>query len=81
MRVFASSDHYSAHISYAMVYTPDKSRESIDDSIRSRRTYGATDNIVLDFRLGEALMGEELRAQKPQTIRTTLCVSRQLTAA
>ena len=47
-----------------MVYTPDKSRESIDDSIRSRRTYGATDNIVLDFRLGEALMGEELRAQK-----------------
>ena len=67
--VIASSDHYSTHISYAMVYTPDKSREAIHDSIRSRRTYAATDNIVLDFRLGDAFMGEEVRADGPQAIR------------
>ena len=66
--VIASSDHYSTHISYAMVYTPDTSREAIHDSIRQRRTYGATDNIVLEFRVGDALMGEEISAPEPQRI-------------
>ena len=66
--VIASSDHFSTHISYAMVYTPDTSREAIHDSIRKRRTYGATDNIVLDFRMGEAFMGEETSASEPQRI-------------
>ena len=66
--VIASSDHYSTHISYAMVYTPDTSREAIHDSIRKRRTYGATDNIVLDFRLGGAFMGGEISASGPQRI-------------
>ena len=64
--VIASSDHYSTHISYAMVYTPDTSREAIHNAIRKRRTYGATDNIVLDFRLGEAFMGEETASSGPQ---------------
>ena len=67
--VIASSDHFSTHISYAMVYTPDTGRQSIHDSIRKRHTYGATDNIVLDFRMGEAFMGEEIRAAEPQQIR------------
>ena len=66
--VIASSDHFSTHISYAMVYTPDTSREAIHDSIRMRRTYGATDNIVLDFRMGMALMGAEIVADEPQRI-------------
>ncbi len=66
--VIASSDHYSTHISYAMVYTPDTSREAIHDSIRRRRTYGATDNIVLDFRLGDAFMGEEVAVSGPPRI-------------
>ena len=66
--VIASSDHYSTHISYAMVYTPDMSREAIHAGIRSRRTYGATDNIVLEFRMGEAFMGEEMEASGPQRI-------------
>ena len=66
--VIASSDHYSTHISYAMVYTPDTSRESIHNSIRKRHTYGATDNIVLDFRMGDAFMGEEIAADGAQRI-------------
>ncbi len=66
--VIASSDHYSTHISYAMVYTPATSRDAIHDSIRLRRTYGATDNIVLDFRMGTAFMGEEIAADEPQRI-------------
>ena len=66
--VIASSDHFSTHISYAMVYTPDTSREAIHDSIRKRRTYGATDNIVLDFRMGDAFMGGETAASEPQRV-------------
>ena len=53
----------------AMVYTLDTSRESIHDAIRKRRTYGATDNIVLDFRIGEAFQGEATAASEPRRIR------------
>ena len=67
--VIASPDHYSTHISYAMVYTLDTSRESIHDAICKRRTYGATDNIVLDFRIGEAFQGEATAASEPRRIR------------
>ncbi len=67
--VIASSDHYSTHISYAMVYSPGTSREAIHDSIRARRTYGATDNIVLEFRVGDAFMGEEAEVAGPEPVR------------
>jgi hypothetical protein len=55
----ASSDHWSTHISYAMVFTEQPNREAIFDAIKKRRTYGATDNIILDCRMGEHFMGEE----------------------
>ena len=42
-----------------MVYTPAKSRKAIFDSIRKRRTYGATDNIILEFRVSGHFMGED----------------------
>ena len=58
----ASSDHHSTHISYAMVYTEQPTREAIFEAIRKRHTYGATDNIVLDYRMGEHFMGEEFTA-------------------
>jgi len=66
--VIASSDHYSTHISYAMVYSPSTSRDDVHQSIRARRTYGATDNIVLDFRIGEHFMGEEFSSSENQPI-------------
>lgn len=55
----ASSDHISTHSSYACVWAREKTRESIFDALRARRTYAATDRIGLDVRIGEALMGEE----------------------
>ena len=67
--VIASSDHYSTHISYAMVYTPSKSRLDIFDSIKKRRTYGATDNIVLEFWLGDHFMGDDFTASGKQRVR------------
>ena len=60
--VIASSDHLSTHMSYAMVYAEDATREGVFEAIRQRRTYAATDNIVLDFQLGGAFMGGELAA-------------------
>ena len=60
----ASSDHWSTHISYAMVYTEEPTRESIFEAIKKRRTYGATDNIVLDYRMGDSFMGEALNTSR-----------------
>ncbi|MGH8247543.1 MAG: hypothetical protein ACREUU_14050 [Gammaproteobacteria bacterium] len=58
-----SSDHGSTHISYAMVYVKDSSREGVLDGIRQRHTYGATDNIILEFRIGDHFMGEEFEGR------------------
>lgn len=65
----ASSDHYSTHYSYAMVYTSAFTRDGILDAIRRRHTYGATDNIILEVRMGDHFMGDRLRADEPLPIR------------
>ena len=66
----ASSDHISGHVSYACVIAERLSRESLFEAMRARRTYGATDNIVLDVRFvaaggAEHLMGEEFASAEP----------------
>jgi hypothetical protein len=55
----AASDHGSTHISYALVYTPDNERSPVIESIRKRHTYGATDNIILEFEANGHFMGDE----------------------
>ncbi len=67
--VVASSDHYSTHISYAMVYSPGSEREQIFESLKQRHTYGATDNIILEFWMGDHLMGDQFTAVDKQKIR------------
>lgn len=59
----ASSDHRSTHMSYAAVYVKNLDRESVFEGLRARRTYAATDKILVDFRIGRALMGEETRVE------------------
>ena len=49
--VQASSDHLSTHISYACTLAEEFTREGLLDAMRKRHSYGATDNIVLDYRL------------------------------
>ena len=66
--VIASSDHFSTHISYAFVYTADTSRQGILDAIRRRHTYGATDNIMLEVRMGRHFMGDEFQLSRPEAI-------------
>ncbi len=68
MGFIASSDHRSTHMSYAAVYTPERSYDAIWDSLHARRTYAATDNIIVDFQSGGHAMGEELSADEPPRI-------------
>ena len=60
----ASSDHRSTHISYAAVYADEPSREGIFRALRERHAYAATDNIVLDVRVGDAIMGDSTRTRR-----------------
>ena len=48
--VQASSDHVSTHTSYAMILAEDGTRDGLVYAMRQRHTYGATSNIILDFR-------------------------------
>ena len=71
--VIASSDHLSTHMSYAMVYAEDATREGVFDGIRQRHTYAATDNIIVDFRIGDAFMGDEIAVEgEVPAIRATI---------
>ncbi len=67
--VIASSDHVSTHISYAMVWAEERTRTAVLDAMRQRRTYGATDNIILEFWIGGHFMGEEFSADEVPPIR------------
>jgi len=58
--VIAASDHTSTHISYGMLWVEDLTREGVMEALRARRSYGATDNILLDVRIGEHLNGSRL---------------------
>ena len=61
----ASSDHVSTHISYAVALAEDTTRPKILDAFRRRHCYAATDNIIMDVRSGEHLMGDEFDAEGP----------------
>ena len=64
--VQASSDHISTHISYACTIATDFTRAGLIDAMKQRHSYGATDNIVLDYRMQaggrEYLQGDIVKA-------------------
>jgi hypothetical protein len=60
----SSSDHISTHISYAVAYAEAPTREAILDAFKKRHSYGATDNIILEVRSGDQLMGDEFETRK-----------------
>jgi hypothetical protein len=63
----ASSDHVSTHVSYACILAEELSRKGLMEAMRKRHAYAATDNIVLDMRMGTlGLMGDEVRTTKPR---------------
>ena len=54
----ASSDHVSTHMSYCNILARDNSREALLDAFQKRHVYGATDDILADFRSGSHIMGD-----------------------
>jgi hypothetical protein len=64
----SSSDHVSTHMSYAVVLSDDVSRQGIIDAFKKRHSYGATDNIILDVRCGEHIMGDVFTTAKRPTL-------------
>ena len=72
--LLANSDHESTHQSYAAVWAPELRAEVVLDAIKQRRTFAATDNIVLQFEAagsrGEpAQMGSVIAAAEPPELR------------
>jgi hypothetical protein len=76
----SSSDHVSTHWSYAIVYAEDASRPAIIDAFKKRHCYAATDNILLDVRSVDHMMGDTFSASgKPSlaiTVKGTAPVSK-----
>ena len=58
--LLSNSDHESTHQSYACVWAPRLTNTAILDAIKQRRSYAATDNIVLRF---------EARADRPSPVK------------
>ena len=72
----SSSDHGSTHISYALVYAENDSRDAILKAMKQRHTYAATDNIIADLRCSaggrEYMMGDEFSTADSPTLRLHL---------
>ena len=64
MGFIASSDHRATHISFAAVYTPERSYGSMWGALYDRRTYAATDNIIMDFQAHGHAMGDEFSSDQ-----------------
>ena len=54
-----SSDHVSTHMSYGIVLPRTNPAKGFIDAFKKRHCYGATDNIILDVRSGDQMMGDE----------------------
>ena len=65
----SSSDHISTHISYAIALAEDHTRAAILDAFKRRHCYAATDNILLDVRSGEHIMGDDFEVSGPVELR------------
>ncbi len=72
----SSSDHGSTHISYAMIFAEENTREGIVAAMKKRHTYAATDNIIADYRCTsggkEHMMGDEFSTSEPPALRIHL---------
>ncbi len=54
----ASSDHSSIHMSYANVFTSERTRQGILNAMKKRHTFASTDDIIIDFNLDQNIQGD-----------------------
>jgi hypothetical protein len=69
--VIASSDHGLVHGAYAGIYAREFTRRGMLEALRSRRSFGATEMMVLDLRIGQCLLGEETTLDAAPTFQAT----------
>ena len=70
--VQASSDHVGTHDSYACVLVPADqvpTRQALIDAMKQRHTYAATDNIIVDTRIEDHIMGDAFRTSRQPVVR------------
>jgi hypothetical protein len=60
----SSSDHSSTHISFCIALAEKHDRASILAACQNRHCYGATDDIIVDVRSGDHLMGDEFQTNE-----------------
>jgi hypothetical protein len=60
----SSSDHFSTHISYCIVLAERYDRAAILDGLKNRHCYGATDNIILEVKSGDHVMGDDFKTNQ-----------------
>jgi len=70
----SSSDHASTHNSYAGVYAEDLTRDAILNALLARRTFAASDDIILDVSMGNHRLGEEFHIKASQAPRINVYV-------
>lgn len=73
----SSSDHRSTHISYALVYAEEPTRQGVVEAMKKRHVYGATDNIIADTRCTDSsgvehMLGEEFKTAEAPTLKVKL---------
>jgi hypothetical protein len=68
----ASSDHWSTHISYCVALAEKHDRASIMEALKQRHSYAATDNIIVDVRCGDHLMGDEFKTNKAPVLKVNV---------
>ena len=66
------SDHASTHNSWAAVWARAATREALIDAMYARRTYAASDEIIVKASAGGHLPGEEFSAAAPPEITATV---------
>ena len=63
------SDHRSTHNSFACVWAEEVSRSGVINAMLARRTYAASDEILLEVTADGHMVGEEFTASKPPVIK------------
>ncbi|MFQ6098014.1 MAG: DUF3604 domain-containing protein, partial [Armatimonadota bacterium] len=75
------SDHGSTHNSWAAVWATECSREALIDAMLARRTYAASDEIILDVTADGRPVGARFEAAEAPTIRVQVKAPDQLLRA
>jgi hypothetical protein len=74
----SSSDHWSTHISYSIVLAEEQSREGIVAALGKRHCYAATDNIIVDVRSGNHIMGDAFKTDATPALQLNVIGTKDL---